>query len=219
MKLLNAVMLAATIVTVAPGAAQAQPEFIKANVSKMVHKLGVHLNTSFREPTDPDVTKGTTLGVSVGLSPGKTNGWRYPVGLTMFSEYLHAPNGQQFATVRTRAVMAGIGYGWHFGRLSTGASLQGGFALNRAQSDGDVAGAFAAPSGPFAVSADNGWLVRPQLKAEYFITPKFTFRVSADYVLMRPEITVTAPSGTLSGRWDQSNAHANIGFGFYPFQK
>ena len=219
MKLATLVMLALAGLAAAPDQAQAQPSFIKDNVVKMVRKVGLHGNVSFREPTDPDVTKGTTFGASVGLSPGRTNGWRYPFGLTTFSEYLHGPNGQQFATFRARAIMAGIGYGWHFGRLSTGASVQTGYSFNRARPDGDILGAFGVPSGLVSVEAGNSWLLRPQIKAEYFITPKFTFRISADYMLMRPDIVVTTPTGRITDRWDASNAHANIGFGVYPFRK
>lgn len=219
MKFTTLVMLAGAALAAAPDHAQAQPSFIKDNVAKMVRKVGLHANASFREPTDPDVTKGTTFGASVGLSPGRTNGWRFPVGFTLFSENLHGPNGQQFATFRARAIMAGIGYGWHFGRLSTGASVQTGYSFNRARPDGDILGAFGVPSGLVSIEAGNSWLLRPQIKAEYFITPKFTFRISADYMLMRPDIVVTTPTGRITDRWDASNAHANIGFGVYPFRK
>ena len=219
MKFTTLVMLVLAGLAAVPDQAQAQPSFLKDNVAKMVRKVGLHGNVSFREPTDPDVTKGTTFGASVGLSPGRTNGWRYPFGFTMFSEYLHGPNGQQFAIFRARAILAGIGYGWHFGRLSTGASLQTGYSFNRARPDGDILGAFGVASGPVSVEASNSWLLRPQVKAEYFITPKFTFRVSADYMLTRPDIVVTTPTGRISDRWDASNAHANIGFGVYPFRK
>ena len=219
MKFTTLVMLVLAGLAVVPDQAQAQPSFLKDNVAKMVRKVGLHGNVSFREPTDPDVTKGTTFGASVGLSPGRTNGWRYPFGFTTFSEYLHGPNGQQFATFRARAIMVGIGYGWHFGRLSTGASLQTGYSFNRARPDGDLLGAFDVPSGLVSVEAGNSWLLRPQAKAEYFITPKFTFRVSADYMLMRPDIVVITPTGRISDRWDASNAHANIAFGVYPFRK
>jgi hypothetical protein len=153
------------------------------------------------------------------LSPGQTNGWRYPVGITMFNENLHGPNGQQFALLRSRAIMAGIGYGWHFGRLSTGVSLQAGFAFNSARPRGDVPGAFDLPGGAVSMHAGNSPLLRPQIKAEYFITPKFTFRVSGDYMLIKPDITVTTPVGTISDRWNASNIHANVGFGYYPFRK
>jgi hypothetical protein len=79
--------------------------------------------------------------------------------------------------------------------------------------------AFDVPSGTVSVHAANAALLRPQIKAEYFITPKFTFRMSAAYVLMRPDITVTTPAGPIADRWNASHVHANIGFGVYPFRK
>lgn len=219
MKLIFVAMLAGTIIAMAPSEAQAQSAFLKDNVAKIVRKIGFHLNTSVREPIDSDVSKGTTYGASLGLSPGRKPGWRYPVGINMFSEYLHGPNGQQFAVLRARAIMAGIGYGWHFGRLSAGASLHTGFSFNRARPDGNLLSAFDVPDGNVSVKAGNAFLLRPQIKAEYFITPKFTFRISGDYMLMRPDIVVTTPTGRISDRWDASNLHANIGFGIYPFRK
>lgn len=93
-----------------PPAAHAQPQFIKDHAAEMIRKLGVHVNTSFRKPIDDEVTRGGRIyGVSVGLSPGETNGWRYPIGLTMFSEKLHGPSGAPFALLRARAIMAGVG--------------------------------------------------------------------------------------------------------------
>src|SRR5262245_45650276 len=115
MKLMKLGLLGGVLVAFIPGSARAQSEAMKNRATEFVRKVGIHLNLSLREPTDPDVTKGRTYGVSVGLSPGRTNGFTFPVGLTMFSENLHSPNGEQFATLNTKAVMAGIGYGWHFG--------------------------------------------------------------------------------------------------------
>jgi hypothetical protein len=199
----------------APAHAQALVEQAK----RLIEKVGVHGNVSFRNPTDPDVSKGMTLGPSVGLAPGLTNGWKYPFGITMFSEDLHSPNGEQFATLKTKAILVGIGYGWHFGRLATGISLQTGYAFNSGQIDGDMLRAFDVPDGAVSIDAGNAPLLRPQVKGEYFLTPKFTFRVSADYMWLRPDVVVTTPLERLANRWDASNIHANVGVGFYPFRK
>jgi hypothetical protein len=204
---------------VLPAPAGAQSQFFKDSVTSTIRKVGVHVNMNFRDPVDPDVTKGRTFGVSIGLSPGRTNGWRYPVGLTMFDEDLHSPSGQEFAALRTTALMAGIGYGWHFGRLSTGATLQTGYAFNHGQANGDIQQAFAVPNGAVSLDVDNSTLLRPQVKAEYFITPKFTLRASADYMMMRPGIAVTTPAERFVDRWNASNVHASVGVGFYPMRK
>src|SRR4030095_2191184 len=80
-----------------------------------IHKVGIHGNLALRHPTDPDVSRGVSFGGSIGLSPGHANGWKFPVALATFSEDLHSPSEIQFASVRTRALLAGIGYGWHSG--------------------------------------------------------------------------------------------------------
>jgi len=201
-------------------AAPADAGVIKENVARLIRKVGIHAGGSYRYPLDRDVTKGWGWGVSIGLSPGDKNGWKYPVSLNFFTQDLHSPNGDQFASVRTRALLGGIGYGWHFGRLSTSVEMQAGYALNHVSVKGDLQQAFEVLSG-LGVSVDvkDSWLLRPSIKAEYELTRKFSVRVSGDYVYMRPGITVTTPTQRFDRRWDESNLHANFGVGFYPFRK
>lgn len=85
--------------------------------------------------------------------------------------------------------------------------------------EGDVLNALDLLEGTVTLDVRNSWLLRPQIKAEYFLTRKFTVRVSGDYVLTHPDIIVTTPAGQLANRWDASNFHANIGIGVYPFHK
>ncbi len=219
MKLIIILVLTGAVITTLPGPAEARQSFLKDNIVRMIKKAGVHLNASYREPTDPDVTKGASFVPSIGLAPGHTNGWRYPVSLSIFRQNLHGTNGEQFAILRSFTVQAGIGYGWHFGRFGTGVQLQAGWANNSINPSGDMPGAFDLPAGSaVSMHVDDALLLRPQIKAEYLITPKFTFRVSADYVWLEPDITVTTPAGTLSN-WRGSNMHGNVGFGYYPFRK
>ena len=219
MRLQRLGLSAALVLTVMPSPAMAQPEFLKENVIKIVRKVGVHVNASDREPLDHDVTKGLTFSASVGLSPGRKAGWRYPFGFTTFSENLHGPNGEQFATFKSRAILGGIGYGWHMGNLSLGTSLQAGWGFNHGTLSGNTARVFDSPEGPTSIHIDNAPLLRPQFKVEYFITPKFTVRSAADYMFLRPGIDVTTVSGRQEDRWHTSNFHANVGIGFYPFRK
>lgn len=211
--------LTAALLIVLPSNAAAQPEFIKDNVAKMIRKVGVHANSSFRAPVDRDMTEGRTYGLSIGLSPGETNGWRYPFALAFFSEHLNSPGGTQFAKLRGRALLGGIGYGWHFGKLSTGVALQAGYGWYSLRGEGDVFSALDLANGPVTMDVSDAWLLRPQIKAEYFLTRKLTVRLSGDYVLTHPDIVVTTPAGQISHRWDASNFHANVGIGVYPFHK
>ena len=188
------------------------------NVLALIRKVGVHGNMGFRHPTDTDVTRGVTFGPSIGLSPGRTNGWKYPFALSMFSEDLHSPSGAHFGTVRTRALMAGIGYGWHFGDLSIGPQVEVGYAFNHSTLEDDAPQAFAAAGG-VAIDVSNAWMLRPEFKGEYLLTPKWSVRASLDYVRLRPDVTVMTPSGAAPNTWDLSNVHMNMGVGFYPFRK
>jgi hypothetical protein len=70
-----------------------------------------------------------------------------------------------------------------------------------------------------AIDISNAFAVRPQLKAEYFLTRKFTVRSSLNYVFTNPRVTVVTPSGTISDHWNASNVSLAIGVGVYPFRK
>ena len=222
-------LIAAVIVmlSAAPAHAQSQPQpqpqpesqsFLKENIGKLIRKVGVHANVGYRHPIDSKVTKGRSYGVSMGLAPGHTNGWKWPVSLSWYSQDLHAPNGEQFAVMRSIGLLAGIGYGWHFGKFSPGISLQTGYFLNNAQEE-NLQQAFGIPDGSVSLAMGNSWVLRPQAKLEYFLHPKFTLRVSADYVRSRPDITVSTPTQRFDRQWDSSSWHGNVGIGYYPFRK
>jgi hypothetical protein len=212
----SALLIIGVLATPAP--AQAQPEFLKDNVSKIIRKLGVHVNMSVREPLDGDVTKGTSFNGSIVLGGSRKAGWKYPVALTSFNETLHAPGGAQFATFRSWAIVGGVGYGWNFGKLTISPAVQTGVAFNSGRLDGTAAQALNT-DGPVSIKVGNSLLLRPKLSIEYFLTPKFTVRTSADYMLLNPSVTVTTPGGSIGDRWNPSNFHASVGIGFYPFRK
>ena len=204
-----------------PSPAMAQSEFLKDNVTKLDKKIGFHASTSFSDPLDPKkVDRDGSYGFSVGLAPGRTNGWRYPVGLAWFTESLVSPSGVAFAKFRSRPVVGGIGYGWHFGnKFSTGAQLQGGWAFNSVKPEGNIGDAFLTPGGPVFVNVHNSWVLRPQVKVEYFLTQKFTLRSSLNYIFMKPRVDITTLNGVTSTRWNASNVSLSVGVGIYPFRK
>ena len=216
MKLMNCCLIVAGLLA-APAPAAAQSEFIKENAQKIIRKVGVRASVGFRDPIDSDVTKGRTLGLSIGFAPGQTSGWRFPVSLTFFSANLNSPSGERFGSVRGTAIVGGIGYGWHLGRLSTGVSLETGYSFNRGRTEGDLQAAF--PEGDISLDIDNAFLLRPHAKAEYFITEKFSVRTALDYVWTRPDIRVTTPTREIADRWDASHIHGSVGVAFYPFRK
>jgi len=119
--------------------------------------------------------------------------------------------------VRTRALMGGSGRPALRGS-ERGPQIEVGYAFNHSSLEDDAAQAFAAAGG-VVMDVSNSWMVRPEFKAEYLLTPKFSIRASLDYVRLRPDVTVMTPAGTLPNTWDLSNVHANVGVGFYPFRK
>ena len=90
---IGALTVAALTVVVAP--ARAQSDFIKDNAGKIIRKVGVHASVGLRHPIDDDVSSGRSIGVSVGLAPGLTNGWKYPVSLSWYHENLISPKFEQ----------------------------------------------------------------------------------------------------------------------------
>lgn len=217
MKLRSLGLSVALALTLMPNPAAAQSDFLKDNVGKIIKKVGFHVSTSFADPIDSKrAYRDGSYGFSVGLAPGDKNGWRYPFGIAWYTEQLVAPNGTVFTQLRARPIYGGIGYGWHFGKLTTGAQVQAGYSFNSLKPEGDPDRAF----GPgMAIDIGNSFAVRPQLKAEYFLTKKFTVRTSLNYVFTNPRVTVVTPTGTISDRWNASNVSLSLGVGVYPFRK
>jgi hypothetical protein len=217
----NLGLIGALLIALLPNPAQAQGDFLKDKVGKIIRKVGFHVSTSFADPLDTkDAEKNGSYGLSVGLAPGNTNGWRYPVGIAWFTEDLRAPSGEIFAKFRSRPIVGGIGYGWHFGRkLSAGLQLQAGWAFNSLKPQGDASSAFLVPGNPVYLDVGNAPLLRPQAKIEYFLTPKFTLRTSLNYVFTQPRVTVTTPEGVISRHWNASHVSLAVGVGIYPFRK
>jgi hypothetical protein len=210
----------AFLLTLLPRPAMAQSEFIKDNVTKMIQKIGVHVSTNFADPLDTkEAYRDGSYGVSIGLAPGRNNGWRYPFGIGWFTEEFVAPNGAIFGQLRARPFYGGIGYGWHFGKLSTGIQMQAGWSFNTLKPHGDPVSAFGMLPGAMIMDVDNSWSLRPQFKVEYFLHPKFTVRSSLNYVFMNPTVTVATPTGVVTDRWNASNVSLAVGVGVYPFRK
>jgi len=198
------------------GPALAQPEFSKQNITKIIRKVGIHANVGEMKPFSDNVTKGLTKGVSIGLAPGQHNGWKFPVGISWYSEELNGPTGTQFATLRANPILAGIGYGWHFGsNLSTSAAVQAGYSFNKVSRAGNPAGAFASGE-PVSITVGNSVLYRPRVQAEYFVSRKFSVRSTLSYIIMRPDVVVTTAAGRMGQTWKADGINASVGLAFYP---
>ena len=195
----------------------AQSEF-KANLTRMIRKVGVHGSVGVTQPFDSDVTKGLSTGISVGLAPGRKTGWKYPFGLAWFSQELRGPTGDKFGRFLARPIMAGIGYGWHHGNLNTSVEVQGGISFNQVRLEAAPSRAFNSDS-DVRIKLGNSPIVRPQVRLEYFLTPKVTLRTSLNYIYTQPHIVVQMPNGPAPGNWDAQAVNFSVGVGYYPFNK
>jgi hypothetical protein len=211
----------ALALTLVPGPAAAQGDFLKDKAGKIIQKVGFHVSTSFADPLDAkNVQKDGSYGLSVGLAPGVNNGWRYPFGFAWFTEELRTPDGPSFMKLQAYPVVGGIGYGWHFGKLSTGIQMQAGWSFNSGKPIGDMGAAFGMPGAPISVDVGDSFVMRPQAKIEYFLTKKFTVRSSLNYVFENPHVRISSPNGVLRDEhWNASNVSLAVGIGVYPFRK
>jgi hypothetical protein len=197
----------------------AQGDFVKNNLTQLIKKVGVHVSAGVHQPLDKDVTKGTTLGASVGAAPGPTGGWKYPVGLAFVSADLRGPTGEQFGTLRARAMLAGIGYSWYHGKMITSLALQGGVSFNRTELVAGAPLAFSSTDAVRVASSRTSFVARPHFRVEYLLTEKVSVRTQVQYIYMQPNIAVHMSSGRASGKWNAQSAGVSIGLGYYPFRK
>lgn len=200
--------------TTAPAFAQ---EVSKQEIKNFMRKVGVHANVGVRTPTDKDVTEGLTTGISLGVAPGRHNGWKFPIGLSSYGEDLNGPSGNHFGRLTMQGVYAGVGYGWHFGdKFNTSMALQAGYSRNKVRAISSDGPAFASGD-PISIDVANSFVLRPRWNTEYFLTRKMSFRTSVNYIISNPDIVVTTAAGRETETWKPNALNASVGVAFYPF--
>ena len=85
--------------------------------------------------------------------------------------------------------MSGIGYSWVHGKMTYGAQMGVGYSFNKVTLNDGVSTLFGVAE-PVAVDVSNSWVLRPQLKAEYFLTRKFSLRSQLSYTYTDPDVVV-----------------------------
>ena len=68
--------------------------------------------------------------------------------------------------------MSGIGYSWVHGKMTYGAQLGVGYSFNKVDAERRRRRALFGVAEPVFVDVSNSWVLRPQVKAEYFLTPR-----------------------------------------------
>ncbi len=214
----NLGLVGALLVAICPAPAQAQGDFIKGKLKDLIERSGVYVSASSRSPLDEDVRMGRSLGVGLGFAGRQQPGRKFPFSLGGYSGDLETASGSGFGRFKATQIMSGIGYNWVFGKTTYSAQLGVGYSFNKVTLDDRVAAAFGVVD-PVVVDVSNSWVLRPQLKAEYFVTRKISLRSQLSYTYTDPDVVIRTGSQEFSRDWRPNHVQLSFAVGFFPFRK
>jgi len=188
-------------------------------IQNMARRAGVGGSVGGIFPLDDDVNVGTAFGFNFGLAPepglGPTLGFGwYQADLTLPA----VSDDREVGRLRVRPLMAGVSYTWVHGRVATSVSLNLGISFNSIRVD-DQYPSFFGPGSQVTVDADNSFCVRPQLRVEYSVAPKFGVFSSAGYFFTEFDNVIETPVGRFENEWDASSFNLFVGVMVYPFRQ
>jgi hypothetical protein len=204
-------------VTLHASPASAQGDFIKDKVKDLVKESGVYISTSTRSSIDNDVDMNPTIGIGYGTAGTKQSGWKYPFSLGGYRGDLETTSGLQFGQFKARQIMSGVGYQWVRGRMIYGAQLGVGYSFNRVTLN-DAAPAVFSHDGAVRVSVSDSFVVRPLVKAEYFIHPKVSLRTQVSYTYTDPNVTVETATQRMAREWRPHHVQLSFAVGVFPLR-
>jgi len=116
--------------------------------------------------------------------------------------------------------MSGIGYQWarHNNKMKYGAQLGVGYSFNSVTLDPGVAVAFGVPE-PVGVDVSNSFVIRPQLKAEYFVHRKVSLRTQLSYTYTDPDVVIHTVTQDFAHEWNTNHWQLSFAVGFFPLRK
>ena len=220
MKLRNLGLFGALLLVLLPAPAQAQSDFIKDKLKNLIEKSGVYVSISMRTAIDGDVKMGPSLGIGYGTASNhQRNGKKFPFSFSSYSGNLETgDNNTRFGRIKAQQIMGGIGYQWVHGKMIYGAQLGAGYSFNDVTLDPGVAIAFGVPE-PVGVSVSNSWVLRPQLKAEYFLHRKLSLKTQLSFTYTDPDVVIHTVTRDIGHRWNTNHWHLTFGLGVFPFRK
>jgi hypothetical protein len=220
MKLRTLGVIGTFLFALMPRPAQAQ-DFIKNNWKHWVEKTGVYVSASTRTAVDDEVNMGTTLGLGLGFaSEHQRSGRKYPFSFSGYSGDLETAGGNDFGRISARQIMSGIGYSWarRNGKMVYGAQMGVGYSFNKVTLDPGVARAFGVPE-PVGVDVSNSWVLRPQVKAEYFVFRKLSLRTQLSYTFTDPDVVIHTVNQDFVHDWNPNHYQLSFAVGVFPFRK
>jgi hypothetical protein len=222
MKLRTLAVIVAMLFALMPRPAQAQ-DFIKNNWKHWVEKTGVYVSATSRTSLDDEVDMGTSIGLGLGFaSQHQRTGRKYPVSFSGYSGDLETAGGNEFGRISARQIMSGIGYSWvpasHGGKMVYGAQLGVGYSFNKVTLNPGVARAFGVPE-PVGVDVGNSFVLRPQVKAEYFVHPKLSLRTQFSYTYTDPDVVIHTVAQDFAHEWNTNHYQLSFAVGIFPMRK
>lgn len=211
-------LFAAFLLALAPAPAQAQGDFIKDTVRNLILKSGIYVSTGTRTSIDDDVDMGPSWGIGYGSAGSKRTGWKYPFSFSSYRGDLETSTNSHFGEFKAQQIMSGVGYQWVRGKMVYGAQLGVGYSFNKVAAKGGAAEFFGS-SGPVVLDVGNSFVVRPQVKAEYFVIPKVSLRTQFSYCYTDPHVTVQTPTERFREQWNPHHLQLSFAVGFFPFRK
>ena len=211
-------LIGALLVALLPSPAQAQSDFIKSKVKDLIERSGVYVSASSRSSIDNDVRMGRSFGLGYGVAGRQKSGRKIPFSFGGYSGDLETAGGSEFGRFKATQIMSGIGYSWVHGKMTYGVQMGVGYSFNKVTLNDGVSGAFGV-GGPVAVDVSNSWVLRPQVKAEYFLTRKISLRSQLSYTYTDPDVVVRTGTQEISHEWRPHHMQLSFAVGFFPFRK
>jgi hypothetical protein len=214
----NLGLIGALLLALTPRPAQAQGDFIKSKLKELIERSGVYVSASSRSSLDNDVRMGRTLGISYGAAGRQKTGRKIPFSFGGYSGDLETSGGSDFGRFKATQIMSGIGYSWARGKMTYGAQLGAGYSFNSVTLNPGVESVFGVQE-PVGVSVSNSWVLRPQVKAEYFLTRKVSLRTQLSYTYTDPDVVVHTAAHDFSHEWRPHHVQLSFAVGFFPLRK
>jgi len=208
----------ALILTLLPSPALAQGDFVKSKLKDLIERSGVYVSASSRSSLSDGVRMGRSLGVGYGVAGRQETGRKIPFSFGGYSGDLETSAGTGFGRFKATQIMSGIGYSWVHGKMTYGAQMGVGYSFNQVTLDPAVSTAFAVAE-PVSVSVSNSWVLRPLIKAEYFLTRKITLRTQLSYTYTDPDVVIRTGTQELGHQWRPHHTQLSFAVGFFPFRK
>jgi hypothetical protein len=206
------------VIALSPAPAQAQGDFVKSKLKDLIERSGVYVSASSRSSFDDEVRMGRSLGVGYGVAGRQKSGRKIPFSFGGYHGDLENSGGTELGRFKATQIMSGIGYNWVYGKMTYSVQMGVGYSFNDVTLEPSVANALGTAE-PISVSVSNSWVLRPQVKAEYFVTRKLTLRTQLSYTYTDPDVSIRMGTQELGQQWRPHHMQLSLAVGFFPFRK